>query len=570
MISRIFASDERFRELRFGSGLNILLAERDPSASDKDTRNGSGKTSLVHLIHFLLGGNAGTNSIFRSQALSAWTFGMEFNLADSKVTVFRTGNDYSKVAIVGLDGNSQMIEMQSRDWSDLLGERWYGLKPTESLPSTRSLISYAVRNVDSGGFKSPFKQHYQQKTSDWQTAATYLLNLDWRLARQWQEVRDLEDGMKALRKVFKASGQSITFGSSAELRTELALADQNVAQMRQRAESFRVVDSFRDLEAEANELTKQIAGSRDDVSMDRLLIKELQTTHDSEQPPDSTAVVAVYEALGIELGDVVRRRFDEVEKFHESVVDNRQIHLAREIQDVEQRISKAEAEQTQLDRRRHQILEMLKSGGALDELTALQEELARGASHVQVLRERFELADQIEADKSRAKEKKQHLLTVLRQDHRERDIQLSALITDFESIITALYGKRRGSLVIDSKESGPDYRVILEDGRSQGIGNMGVFAFDVLTSKVLARNARGPGFLVHDSHVFDGVDSRQIANALALGSRSASDEGFQYIVTLNSDVKPNELPAGFSIDDYVLDEVLTDESDSGRLFGVSF
>ncbi len=99
---------------------------------------------------------------------------------------------------------------------------------------------------------------------------------------------------------------------------------------------------------------------------------------------------------------------------------------------------------------------------------------------------------------------------------------------------------------------------------------MGVFAFDVLTSTILARNGRGTGFLVHDSHLFDGVDSRQIANALALGGRSANEEGFQYIVTLNSDVKPNELPAGFSIDDYVLDVVLTDESDSGRLFGVSF
>ena len=570
MILRIFASDDRFRELRFSAGLNILLADRDPAASDKDTRNGSGKTSLVHLIHFLLGGNAGTNSIFRSEVLAPWTFGMELDVAGSKVTVSRTGEDHGKVNITGLDDDADNVTMKPGDWSDLLGERWYGLAPEDSLPSTRSLLSYAVRNVESGGLRSPFRQHYQQTPGDWQTAATYLLDLDWRLARKWQEVRDLEAGVKALRKVLRASGQQTALGSVAELRTELALIDQHVAQMRQRAEDFRVIDSFRDLEVEANELTRQIVASRDRVSMDRLLLQELETTYEREQPPDGEAVAAVYEALGLELGDVVRRRFDEVERFHSSVVGNRQIHLAREIAEVEQRISKAEVSQAQFDSRRRQILAMLRSGGAMDELTSLQEELARETSRAQVLRERFQLADRIEADKGRAREEKQHLLTALQQDHREREAQLRALITDFEAIITALYKERSGSLVIDSKEGGPDYRVVLEDGRSLGIGHMGVFAFDLLTSTVLARNESGPGFLVHDSHVFDGVDSRQIANALALGDRSATEEGFQYIVTLNSDAMPGEFPDGFSIEHHVMDVVLTDESDAGRLFGVRF
>jgi len=570
VIRRIFASDDRFRELRFSAGLNILLADRDPAASDKDTRNGSGKTSLVHLIHFLLGGNAGTNSIFRSGVLVSWKFGMELDVAGSTVTVSRTGDDHGKVKVAGLDGYADDVTMKPADWSGLLGERWYGLAPEDSLPSTRSLLSYAVRNVESGGLQSPFKQNYQQTPGDWQTAATYLLDLDWRLARKWQEIRDLEAGVKALRKVLQASGKQTSLGSVAELRTEVALIDQHVAQMRQRAEDYRVLDSFRDLEDEANELTRQITVSRDGVSMDRLLLQELETTYEREQPPDGGAVAAVYEALGLELGDVVRRRFDEVERFHSSVVKNRQIHLAREVAEVEQRISIAEASQASLDRRRQQILTMLQTGGALDELTSLQEELARETSRAQVIRERFQVADRIEADKGKAREEKQHLLTALQQDHREREAQLRALITDFEAIITALYKERRGSLVIDSKASGPDYRVILEDGRSLGIGHMGVFAFDLLTTTVLARNERGPGFLVHDSHMFDGVDSRQIANALALGHRSATEEGFQYIVTLNSDAKPDEFPDGFAIEHHILNVSLTDESDSGRLFGVRF
>ena len=431
MIRRLFASDRRFRELQFSAGLNVLLADRDPAASDKDTRNGSGKTSLVHLIHFLLGGNAGSNSIFRNEVLAPWTFGMEFDVAGSRVTVSRTGEHHGKVNVTGLDDDADNVTMKPGEWSDLLGERWYGLAREDSLPSTRSLLSYAVRNAESGGLQSPFKQHYQQTPGDWQTAATYLLDLDWRLARKWQEVRDLEAGVKALRKVLRASGQQTALGSVAELRTELALIDGHIAQLRQRADDFRVIDSFRDLEVEANELTQQIGAYRDEVSMDRLLLQELKTTHEREQPPDGEAVAAVYEALGLELGNVVRRRFEEVERFHTSVVENRRIHLAREIAEVEQRISEAESSQEQLDGRRRQILAMLRSGGVMDELTSLQEELARETSRAQVFRERFEVADRLEADKGKARKEKQDLLATLRQDHREREAQLRALITDF-------------------------------------------------------------------------------------------------------------------------------------------
>ena len=572
MIRRIYASDDRFRELRFCDGLNVLLDERDKVATDKDTRNGSGKTSLVLLIRFLLGGNAGTDSIFRSQTLRAWRFSMEFEFGGSLVTVSRQGKDHGRVEVLGLGlgGSDDLTIIKPSDWSILIGARCYGLSRDDSLPSTQSLLSYATRNVESGAFQSPFRQHYQQQPGDSQTAATYLLDLDWRLVRKWQELRDLEAGVKALRKVLRSSGQESALGSVAEIRTEIALAEQRVAQMRRRVDEFRIIESFQVLEAEANELTRDISRARDRVAMDRLLLQELQATYERETPPDGHSVATVYEALGLELGDVVRRRFEEVESFHASVVENRSVHLSREINEVEQRINEANASQAEWDRRRRQILSMLKSGGAMDELTSLQEELARENARAQSLHDRFEMADRIAADQGRAKEEKQHLLTALQQDYRERESQLRALITEFEAIITALYEERSGSLIIDSKESGPDYRVVLEDGRSQGIGHMGVFAFDLLTSAVLARKSSGPGFLIHDSHIFDGVDSRQIANALVLGHQTATENGFQYIVTLNSDVMPTTFAEGFSVDEHLLDVVLTDKSDADRLFGVRF
>jgi uncharacterized protein YydD (DUF2326 family) len=97
-----------------------------------------------------------------------------------------------------------------------------------------------------------------------------------------------------------------------------------------------------------------------------------------------------------------------------------------------------------------------------------------------------------------------------------------------------------------------------------------VFCFDLLVTEISAQRGVGPGFLIHDSHLFDGVDERQIGRSLALADEVARLNGFQYIVTMNSDDLPSTLPEGFSIDEHVLDVRLTDTVDEGRLFGHRF
>jgi len=80
----------------------------------------------------------------------------------------------------------------------------------------------------------------------------------------------------------------------------------------------------------------------------------------------------------------------------------------------------------------------------------------------------------------------------------------------------------------------------------------------------------GPGFLVHDSHLFDGVDGRQVISALRIGARTAEEPGFQYFVTMNEDDAFKETEPGFDLKDYVLPVKLTDATDDGGLFGVRF
>ncbi len=98
---------------------------------------------------------------------------------------------------------------------------------------------------------------------------------------------------------------------------------------------------------------------------------------------------------------------------------------------------------------------------------------------------------------------------------------------------------------------------------------MQIFCFDMMLMRLCAKRGISPG-LNHDSHLFDGVDGRQVVRALRVGAQNAADLGFQYIVTMNEDDAFKETEKGFNLNDYILDVKLTDATEDGGLFGFRF
>jgi uncharacterized protein YydD (DUF2326 family) len=133
----------------------------------------------------------------------------------------------------------------------------------------------------------------------------------------------------------------------------------------------------------------------------------------------------------------------------------------------------------------------------------------------------------------------------------------------------ALY-KTPGSLVIDIADTGYKYRVEIERSGSEGIGKMKIFCFDLMLLQLAPRQGRRIDFLVHDSVLYDGVDSRQRALALERAASVTEGLGAQYICTLNSDMIPREeFNRDFDFDRHVR-LILTDRDPSGSLLGFQF
>lgn len=590
MIVTIESSLKTFKPVAFHAGLNVLLSDRTATSTDKQTRNSAGKTSLIEVIHFLLGADCDKDSLFRLHELVEHTFTGTFRIGADLLTVARTGSDPSKIFLVRggeertdiprkLDKASERFYVSNTNWRIFLGHAMFGLPAEERgtlfdesfTPTFRSMFSYFVRRRNSGGFISPERQAEKQQRWDWQVNLSYLFGLDWQIPFDFNKIRAREKTLEELKKAVKIGALGSVIGTVAELRPQVTIAKAKADKLRQSLEQFEVLDSYKSLSKRAGQIkTEMQTLTRQSVTLNETL-DHLEEALQSERAPQRSDILQLYAAAGIELPGVALRRFDDVSSFYESVVANRRIHLEHEINDVRSRIAGVESGLGRLDEERSGILRTLQGRGALDDFLAMQRDLADVEASAASLRERFKAAEALEGESTKLDIDRAELKRKLQEDHHVREKALNEAILIIADAIAELYDDRAGRFVVEATENGPEFRISIEGDRGGGIANMEIFCFDLALMQIVTKRYGGPGFLIHDSHLFDGVDERQVAGALRLGKATSERLQQQYIVTMNSDIF-DRLPAVESTDlsAAVLDTRLSDDTEDGGLFGFRF
>jgi uncharacterized protein YydD (DUF2326 family) len=274
MIHGITSDLEGFKALTFGPGLNILLAEKSAQATDKQTRNGAGKTSFVELIHFIYGGNSKPDNIFRSDELKASLFEVQADIGGHTITASRSGKKPAQIRLQGETGHWPIkpeLEKKTGDlvlsnthWRSDLGTLLFDLPSDPDAisrfgPTFRSLFSYFARRQGSGGFVQPTQQSGPQQNWDQQVAISYLLGLDASISQDFQETRAQESAMAELRKAAKQGDLGGFYGNSADFRTRLAIAETKTRQLQGQLAEFNVVPEYAAIEQEASEITRDIS-----------------------------------------------------------------------------------------------------------------------------------------------------------------------------------------------------------------------------------------------------------------------------------------------------------------------
>jgi uncharacterized protein YydD (DUF2326 family) len=346
MIHKIYSNMASFKTLEFHPGLNVLISDKSPEATDRQSRNGSGKSSLTEIIHFLMGGSCEEGSIFKRPQLAAYRLGMDFDLNGSRTVIERNGGEPRNIVIqqaAPLGWPKQPAAdlydryISNTDWKIVLGQLIFDMLESADDndknfgPGFRLLLSYLVRRQSDNGFLDPKRCHEHQSMWQQQVCITFLLGLDWTIPQEWQRIRQREQALKSLKQAAKQGLLSAAIGTVAELRTQLALEENYAQQLRSRLARFQVLEEYSQLETEVSQLTFEFNDLANFNVADRHHLDELVTSLNVEIGARPEVDINVLEALYKEAGIVVLapalRSFEQAVAFHKSVLENRRSYL---------------------------------------------------------------------------------------------------------------------------------------------------------------------------------------------------------------------------------------------------
>ena len=582
MIHKISADNPTFNEVEFSSGLNIVLADQSEDSDDKDSRNGLGKSSLIEIIHFCFGSDFARSPTLKKGALANWTFTCEATIGDNRVKISRSTSSPRTIVVEGpvaswpqqpvIDDETGKPSFSIEAWKDLLGKLMFDLPLGPSRqkfgPTFRQVISYFARPRREG-YSSPFSTRQNQPSYQVQVINSFLLDLSWEYAVEWQNLKLKEDELKSFKKGAQTGYFSDVVGTLGELEAVKLRLQQKVQTQNSQISSFRVHPQYKEMELEANRLTKEIhVLANKNVSSRRTVDFYEQSLKEDKAAPMKD-VETIYKEVGVVFPDQLKKRLEDVVNFHDQVTTNRKDFIKDEIAKVRRAISGREEKVRELSDRRASVLDVLKTHGALDEYTKLQNSLNETKTELEDVKRRIELLKKFESGKSALRIEKEELLQNTRRDYDEREESRIQAINLFNECSEALYNKP-GQLIINVTDSGYKFDIEIEREESDGIRLMEIFCYDMVLSRIWSSKPVSPGFLIHDSTIYADVDERQIATALKVSKDFSEESGFQYICCLNSDKVPwNLLGDDFDLRSFVRLE-LKDQPDDQSLFGFRF
>ena len=581
MIHRVSANHPSFHDVTFTPGLNVVLADRSSASSERDTRNGVGKSMLIEIIDFCLGSRADPRKGLRIPPLAKWAFTLDLTIGDSRVNVTRHVDDPGRVYVEGkTDGWEQQPDSDSDDalsfsvaqWRSLLGARLFGTFDQQLnsryKPHFRSLVSYFVRRR-ADAYLQPFQHFRQQKTWDWQLHIAYLLGLNWEYVANSQTLRDEEDDLKLFEAAIKTGAMESVVGTVGELETRRIQLEQQIAIDSRALTTFRVHPQYESIEQEADRLTRETHQLANLNVVDRRLLGRYEESIEEESTSSDDLLDRLYEESGLVLSASARRTLDQARTFHRQIIANRRDFLETEIDRIRQAINHRERQIRELSEQRATVMDVLRTHGAIHEMTKLQERHGALTGQLEKVRSILRDMKEINSKKLQLKTARAELSRIAARDHEERRDTWAEAIRLFNGHSQALY-ETPGELVIELTEYGYKHRVDIERSGSEGIEKMKILCFDLALLQLQHLAGRRIDFMIHDTILYDSVDTRQRALALERAHEVATGTGGQYICTINSDMIPSsDFTHGFDFERFVR-LTLSDSSPSESLFGMRF
>lgn len=597
MIKRIGASNPLFKTVHFKSGINFVIAERTKASTDTQSTNGTGKSSLVEIIHFCFGADLDKLVTLRKQPLQTWEFFVEFSAGSRDFSVRRSIKQHRRVLVRGVTdlervlfptlkpdkGDSEVVEVSVDEWTTYLGTLLFDLdKRHRNTPTFRQLFRYFCR-YGQAAFLRPQTTVPRERDVVAAKCWTYLLNLNWELLDKREQLEKRIEEYDRDRFAFKslAATHELKGKTEAKLFSELfaakTLAQRDLNELDQHLSRFEVLPEYETEQREADRLTALSQAVRKEIFSRSTLLQDYEQSLEVAVDIDPKEVIALYRSAQIELPNSVIKRLEQVQKFHQRLIADRHEELGRLIASLGKELSGLQTQLAEYDSKRAAILKRLEVSQALKDYSQIQARVIERRTQVAELERLSEMYDRINGASEAIEISKSELHRAFTQDEMEFRDHRASLIRRLAELSSELYDLEAKLLiqVQAPAKSLPKYsfEIQITHKGATGYERSEVFLFDMLAAQEWGPHKPNAHILVHDSLMFDPMDPRQVAHALELGRRQSKQFDFQYIVLLNESQLPTDDLSGLNHElDFEGEHkpfILTD-SDTGGLFGFQF
>lgn len=558
-----------FKTVKFNrTGLSLVIGsrkEQSHAVDDGRSYNGVGKSLLIEIIHFCLGSS--TNASFR-QHLSGWDFTLRFEIGQTSYTASRSTDKQDKILLNG-------VQLKLKAFNELLGKLcfqfpdWGG-----AMLSFRALVTRFIRR-SKADYNDPKNTSSDREPYTVLLRNLFLLGLDISLVESKYALRTRQSELEFFERNFKKDPfirEYYTGNKDASLQGKYL--EEQIARLEADLAKFTVADDYYQIEQEANDLTAKLRALKNKKAVVGNALVNIQKSLETRADIPREKLLAIYSELQSAFRDETLKHLQEVEAFHSQLLSNRIARLGQERMRLETERKNIDVEIYQLNQSVDAKLGYLSDKRALDQYAAVSAQLSdlrakffKLQDYQQLLHKSREDAASIQIRMAEENIKANAYLD-------EASGEMESRLQVFSALAKLFYPDAPAGITlhnnIGDNKTRYDFDVRIEADGSDGINAVKLFCYDLAV--LLAQQNHNFKFIFHDSRLFSDIDPRQRAVLFQTANQLSSQDGLQYIATVNQD-QLDVLQTELSPDDFdqLLGQTilrLEDDGPESKLLGV--
>lgn len=587
-LSQLYCNDNRFHSINFTAGVNLVLGKVSRKYDlEKDSHN-LGKSSLVDLLDFMLLKELDQHHIFRRfpELFSGHVFYLEIILPNGRyMTIRRSVAETTKISFLTTETSTVCGDATSWDYENLSFKKakayFNDCLSFNVLPSWdyRKTVTFFLRSQKDYISVFQLGKYLNGKHKDWKPVVFELLGYDSRsLIEKYELDQQIAENQAAIESI--SDEMSIKAEDYDRVKSSLEIKEAERDEMRSNIDAFNFYAEERTIN---KDLVEEIERNISELNTkEYALLYNLDKTRQSiENIPlfDMEQLKEIYAEVQVYFPEQLAHEYDALVSFNKKVTQERNQYLREQIVQIETELRQIRESLKDLNNRRNVALSTLQDRDTFRKFKEYQKRLAVLEGEINRLTLQLSNIDLVTTLTEKGDELNQKLQQVskdvvncVKNQTNADTLMLKRLFNDvFRSVFAVsalLYVKPNKASNVDFyADVAPDENAT---ARGEGLGNsykkMLCASFDIAVLATYSQRSYFH-FVYHDG-VFEGLDNRKKALFLQVVRDYCNRYGIQYIFSTIEDDVPAELMSTFDESEICL--TLSDQDDSGKLFGFSF